>query len=400
VLKILLQESTHIVALLANKFLKMLNVIQKKIVSWAIVCVAIVVLVLFTLSIFMMLGRFLSFFSVVFTPLAVSAIIAIIFKPIIDFLVNVFKFKPIYAVLTFFIFLTGAISLILIFALPPAFMQLRELIKSIPDAIHTLSAHLFERFPDLKQEISRQIQNFRESDLEGEWIRKIFGNWKVYVLAFFGATSKIVGIASTIAAFAVVPIYLFYMLSSKPDFSKYFENNTKWLKKNIRDDIKFLVGQFADILTAFFRGQILIGVIMGLLYGIGFSFVGIKFGFIIGFITGILNIVPYFGTIIGLSVILPLSFFQYDGGLTLTILAASIFTAVQLIESYALTPIIMGDRTGLHPTAIIFSVFFWGVAFNGILGMILAIPLTAFFVVLWRLLNERYLPILISQKND
>jgi len=378
----------------------MLNVIQKKIVSWAIVCIAIVVLFLFSLSIFIMIGRFLSFFSVVFTPLAVSAIITIIFKPIIDFLVNVFKMKPIYAVLAFFIFLTGAISLILVFALPPAFMQLRELIKSIPDAIHALSGHLFERFPDLKQEISRQLQNFRASDLEGDFIRKIFGNLRMYVSMFFGATSKVVSIASTIAAFAVVPIYLFYMLSNKRDFSEDFENNTKWLKKNIRDDIKFLATQFAEILTAFFRGQILIGVIMGLLYGIGFSFVGVKFGFIIGFVTGILNIIPYFGTIIGLSVILPLSFFQTDGGLTLTILAASIFTAVQLLESYILTPLIMGDRTGLHPTAIIFSVFFWGIAFNGILGMILAIPLTAFFVVLWRLVNERYLPILISQKND
>jgi predicted PurR-regulated permease PerM len=68
-----------------------------------------------------------------------------------------------------------------------------------------------------------------------------------------------------------------------------------------------------------------------------------------------------------------------------------VFTLVQLIEGYFLTPRIMGDRTGLHPMAIIVAVFFWGSALSGILGMILAIPLTAFGVVFWRLAKEKYI---------
>ena len=68
-----------------------------------------------------------------------------------------------------------------------------------------------------------------------------------------------------------------------------------------------------------------------------------------------------------------------------------VFVAVQLIEGYVLTPKIMGDRTGLHPVAIIVAVFFWGSALSGILGMILAIPLTAFLVVFWRLAREKYI---------
>ena len=63
----------------------------------------------------------------------------------------------------------------------------------------------------------------------------------------------------------------------------------------------------------------------------------------------------------------------------------------QLIESYLLTPRIMGDRTGLHPVAIIVAIFFWGSALGGILGMILAIPLTAFLVVFWRMVKEKYI---------
>ena len=66
------------------------------------------------------------------------------------------------------------------------------------------------------------------------------------------------------------------------------------------------------------------------------------------------------------------------------------FLIIQLIESYWLSPKVMGDRTGLHPVVIITSVFFWGTALNGILGMILGIPLTAFLIVFWRLLRRKY----------
>ena len=73
------------------------------------------------------------------------------------------------------------------------------------------------------------------------------------------------------------------------------------------------------------------------------------------------------------------------------VLALAVFGSVQAIEGYLLTPRIMGDRTGLHPALIIFAVFFWGVALGGILGMMLAIPLTAFAVVFWRLLKKKYI---------
>ena len=69
----------------------------------------------------------------------------------------------------------------------------------------------------------------------------------------------------------------------------------------------------------------------------------------------------------------------------------AVFVVVQLIEGYYLTPKVMGERTGLHPLMIIVALFFWGTAFDGIAGMILAIPLTAFLVVFWRLVKAKYL---------
>ena len=93
---------------------------------------------------------------------------------------------------------------------------------------------------------------------------------------------------------------------------------------------------------------------------------------------------------VGLGVALPLALLQPDGGWVRVGLVLVVFAIVQTIEAYFLTPKIMGDRTGLHPMAIIVAIFFWGTALSGILGMILAIPLTAFLVVFWRLAKEKY----------
>jgi predicted PurR-regulated permease PerM len=133
---------------------------------------------------------------------------------------------------------------------------------------------------------------------------------------------------------------------------------------------------------------------MGVLLALGFTIIGLKFGLFIGLMLGILNIVPYLGTIIGLSIALPLAFLQPAGGVNLVGLVLLVFVIVQNIEGWYLTPKIMGHRTGLHPVTIIVAIFFWGTALGGILGMILAIPLTAFFVTAWRLLKRKYLSVL------
>ena len=99
----------------------------------------------------------------------------------------------------------------------------------------------------------------------------------------------------------------------------------------------------------------------------------------------------YLGSIIGLAIAIPLALFQPDGGVTTLVLTLVVFVVVQQIEGWFLTPKIMGDRTGLHFMAIIVAIFFWGTALGGILGMILAIPLTAFLASLWRLARQKYI---------
>jgi len=159
----------------------------------------------------------------------------------------------------------------------------------------------------------------------------------------------------------------------------------------MREDVVFLVGEFVSIVEAFFRGQLLIALAMGVLLALGFSLIGLKFGLALGLVLGVLNVIPYLGSILGLAVALPLAFFQApDGGWLMVGLVLLVKGVVQTIEGWVLTPRIMGRQTGLHPVTIIFAVFFWGTALGGLLGMLLAIPLTAFVVTAWRLVRRKY----------
>ena len=201
---------------------------------------------------------------------------------------------------------------------------------------------------------------------------------------------------SYLASLAVVPIYLFYFVSSRSDHMASFAKQLKFLGADARDDVGYLIRQFKDILESFFRGQLLIGFFMGIGYAFGFSLSGLKFGIALGLLFGVLNVVPYLGSILGIVGTLLVSYLQPGGilesvswgvltGCTIT------FIVVQVLESYWLSPKVMGDRTGLHPVVIIASVFFWGTAFGGVLGMIMGIPMTAFLIIIWRLMLQKYL---------
>jgi len=209
------------------------------------------------------------------------------------------------------------------------------------------------------------------------------------------AWSGLLGLFAKITYLAVIPIYLFYFLSSNRNFFDDLDQELSFLSDSLRHDLVFLIREFVGILVAFFRGQLLIGMLMGVGYAIGFSLSGLKFGITLGLLFGLLNVVPYLGSIVGIVTTLLVAYLQPAGiaetGQWSILVGCSLsFAVVQLIESYYLTPKIMGQQTGLHPVVVMVSIFFWGTALGGILGMIFGIPLTAFFIIAWRLLCRKY----------
>jgi predicted PurR-regulated permease PerM len=336
-------------------------------------------------------ARFSSAFSSVIWPLAVAGILALLLRPVVTFFEQRLKVKrPVAVVLLYILFLLVVAGLLVTF-LPALVSQLLEFVAYLPTLWQKTVAWSEQHLPEWLAVARPYLDNPTvKAALEGlaQQAQDVIGHLAPTLKS---AGAGIFGLFGFAASLAVIPIYLFFFLLSNSDPTRSLPDHLPFLQKEHRDDVVFLVREFLGILVAFFRGQIIIGLIMGVLLATGFSVAGLKFGLVIGLLTGLFNIVPYVGSILGLSVALPLAYLQPEGGgLTLVAICVGVFAAVQAVEGWFLTPRIMGRQTGLHPVAIIVAVFFWGHALGGVLGMMLAVPLTAFFVTAWRFVRRKY----------
>jgi len=149
-----------------------------------------------------------------------------------------------------------------------------------------------------------------------------------------------------------------------------------------------LASESSYVLGGFLRGQFLVMVILGVMYGVGLWGVGLDLGILIGLIAGLLTFVPYLGPASGVLMGVVAALMQY-GDFKHVALVLVVFGIGQVIESYWLTPKLVGDRIGLHPVAVIFAVLAGGQLF-GFLGMLLALPMAAVVNVLLRYAHQRY----------
>ncbi len=345
---------------------------QRVTVAAAITLGAALILVLVFSAIVWGLSIFVGFFQNVLLPPVVAGILAMLLRPYYSCLITLCRGSRPAGLFLFFLSALVPLGLFIWFAGSFIINQLLRIIEEIPTMILTLQEAGRTHWPHIaalleKYELTSKIGSLTENP--GTWISMALQAVGIRISNSF---VHVFQSAAGLLAWAVLPVYLAFFLMAKPFNPKHIGDFLPFLKKETRDDIVYLFDQFVGILLTFFRGQIIIALAQGSLFALGFFLVGLPYGIIIGMALGLLNIIPYLGSIAGLSV-------------------AAVFTIVQTIEGYILTPRIMGNRTGLHPAIIIFAVFFWGVALGGIFGMMLAIPLTAFAVVFWRLLKKKYI---------
>ena len=127
------------------------------------------------------------------------------------------------------------------------------------------------------------------------------------------AWSGLMGFFANLTYLAVIPIYLFYFLSSNRNLIDDLEGELGFLSPSVKEDVVFLIREFVGIMVAFFRGQLMIGLLMGIGYAIGFTLSGLKFGIALGLLFGLLNIVPYLGYIVGIGNALLVAYLQHGG---------------------------------------------------------------------------------------
>lgn len=333
---------------------------------------------------------FVRTFSGVFLPPAVGAVAALVFRPYYDWLRRRGRLPVAAAVAAVFLSALVPAGLFVSFFGRLAIEQVVGLADQAP-AWWERGRALFEAQLPRASALAdselgarlREIANEQQATIVA-WLRSLGSQ---AVTAGFGLARGL----GALLSWMITPVYFACFLTAS-GLRIDTDHLLPFLKQETRDDVTHLLHEFVDITVAFFRGQMLIAFLQGLLFAAGFSLVGLRYGFVIGLALGFLNVIPYLGNMIGLAAALPIAFFQTGGGWPTALLVLAVFLVVQQIEGWFLTPRIMGQRTGLHFMAIIVAVFFWGTALGGILGLILAIPLTAFLASLWRLAREKYIP--------
>jgi predicted PurR-regulated permease PerM len=363
---------------------------QRKLVGFAIALLALLASVALLVSVVWALAWLVGRFGGVLWPLVAAGIVALILRPAVELLEQRLHQRRLTAVIVLyglFLLAAGGLGLLVI---PPLARQVQDFASYLPSFVERVEVYTRQHYPDWIALKERYLDDSTGKSTPATLAQEVQDLVKGALPSLQAAGEGVLAVFSFATAIAIIPIYLFFFLLSRGEPTSKLGEHLTFLSPDVREDVVFLVREFVGIVVSFFRGQILIGLIMGVLLALGFSLVGLKFGLFIGLALGVLNIVPYLGTIVGLAVALPLAFFQPDGGWALVGLVLLVKIVVQAIEGWFLTPKIMGDRTGLHPVAIIFGILFWGSALGGVLGMVFAIPLTAFLVTAWRLAKRKY----------
>ncbi|MFP3912522.1 MAG: AI-2E family transporter [Desulfobacteraceae bacterium] len=364
---------------------------QRTTVAAAVTLGAALMLVLVLSATVWGLAHFVGVFKHVLLPPVVAGILAMLFRPYYDWLLRICQGLKGVALMLFFLSALVPLAALVWFVGGFVINQLVVLLDQLPSMINAVKEAIqsyWPQFTELLKKYAIMSKLGHLLDNPGQMVADVI---QASGERMSHSMVQMFQSAAGLFAWAVLPIYLAFFLMAKPFETRQIDQFLPFLKEDTRKDVIYLLDQFIGILLTFFRGQIIIALIQGALYAIGFALVGLPYGMVIGMTLGLLNIIPYLGSIAGLGVALPLAYFGNDGGILRMTLVLGVFGAVQAIEGYVLTPRIMGNRTGLHPALIIFAVFFWGVALGGIMGMMLAIPLTAFAVVFWRLLKKKYI---------
>jgi predicted PurR-regulated permease PerM len=201
------------------------------------------------------------------------------------------------------------------------------------------------------------------------------GSW------LFGQVIKVASWFGVLAGLALVPVYAFYFLLEKKGIQSKWTDYLPVSQSGFKDELVFVISSINEYLIAFFRGQVLVAICDGILYTIGFISIGLPYAVLLGVMATFLTMIPFLGAIFTCVAAFIIALVQFGDWLH-PLLVLVVFAIVQALEGLVISPKIMGDRVGLHPVSLIIAVMVGTTLLGGILGGILAIPLTAALRVL------------------
>jgi len=330
----------------------------------------------------LLVGALLWLLAPVLSPFVFAALLGWLGDPLVDRIERRGLSRNI-AVLLVFGTMMLALAIALVLLVPLLERQLITLVQSLPRYRDWLVGTVV---PWLEQRTGMQLMAWLDPERLIELVRTHWQQAGGLAATMLGYVSRSgFALLGLIANVVLLPVLTFFFLR---DWDLFVERVAALVPRDHQATVARLAGESSAVLGAFLRGQFLVMLILGVLYGIGLWAVGLDLGVLIGVLAGVLTFVPYLGpaTVVVFGGIAALV--QYgDWPHLLGVLA--VFGVGQVIESYFLTPKLVGDRIGLHPVAVIFAVLAGGQLF-GFLGMLLALPVAAVANVLLHYAVERY----------
>jgi len=192
---------------------------------------------------------------------------------------------------------------------------------------------------------------------------------------------------SVFSLLVITPVVAFYMLN---DWNNMVNTVDSWLPIKNRDQIRQLAREMDHAIAGFVRGQSLVCLILGTFYAVSLTLTGLNFGFVIGFVSGLITFIPYVGSLTGLVLAGGVAIVQFFPDYSMIGLVMGIFVFGQFVEGYILSPKLVGESVGLHPVWLMFALLAFGYLL-GFLGLLLAVPLAAAMGVLVRFAIGQYM---------
>lgn len=194
-------------------------------------------------------------------------------------------------------------------------------------------------------------------------------------------------IVNAFALFLITPVVTFYLLL---DWDHMVSRVDEWLPRDHVATIRTLAMEIDEVLSGFVRGQMTVLILLGAMYIIGLTLIGLNFGLLIGFVAGLISFIPFIGPLVGLGIGGIVAIVQFGSDWLPIAGVLGVFAIGQLVEGNILSPLIVGDKVRLHPLWLIFALFVFAFLF-GFVGMLLAVPAAAAIGVLVRFALGKYL---------
>ncbi|MCI0414051.1 AI-2E family transporter [bacterium] len=317
-------------------------------------------------------------------PFIFAFFIAYILNPWINFLERK-GIRRTLAILVVMIFFSLLVTLGAWLIIPQAGREFADFAKNVPRYAQVVRSHvepwvqgLMERYPDL----ALQIEEYYNISLKP----KLPALAKP-VLDFFGKMfSGVVNFLVVLLNLALVPVLAFYLMH---DFGNILAKGLEMIPPRSRETVVTRIREVDDALSQYLRGQLSVSLFLAVIYIIGLLVLRVPLAVPIGLFSGLANMVPYLGFVLGIGASIFFSFVDNQDWHRLIWIVA-LYAFAQLLEGTVVSPLFVGKRTGLHPVVIMLALVIGGTLF-GFMGMLLAVPFMAIATVFLKSAYNAYI---------